>query len=124
MQLLTFTHEFLNDSILSTISENNRKRYNEKMSKMYDDIVDFLVIHYQGGREDTEFWKWIKNKHTLTSFAAELLERCEYKIPGVLNYDYYYGCIGAPLYSWILAGIGRITPEQARKELELYNVNQ
>lgn len=123
MQLLYFTFEFLSDSVQGTVSENNRQLYNRKMTKMYDDILDFLVIHYQGGRTDSEFWRWIDGGNTRTTFASEVLEKCKHKIPGVLNFDYYYGCIGAPLWNWVLAGIGRITPEQAKKELELYNKN-
>jgi tryptophan halogenase len=123
LQLLHFTHEYLTDEFDQTVNENNRQLYNRKMTKMYDDILDFLVIHYQGGRTDSEFWKRITAGETLTSFASEVLERCKHKIPGVLNYDYYYGCVGAPLWNWVLAGIGKITPEQARKELELYRAS-
>ena len=120
IQLLNFTFEYLTEDFDSTVTDTNIKLYNEKMTKMYDDILDFLVIHYQGGRTDSEFWQWISNGHTLTSFAAEVLDRSSRKIPGVLNFDYYFGCVGAPLWNWVLAGIGRITPEQAVKELELY----
>lgn len=120
LQLLHFTHEYLTDEFDQTVNENNRTMYNRKMTKMYDDILDFLVVHYQGGRTDSEFWKRITAGETLTTFATEVLERCKHKVPGVLNYDYYYGCIGAPLWNWVLAGIGKITPEQAQKELELY----
>jgi len=121
IQLLNFTFEFLTDKPSTTFTFDNRKKYNERMGKMYDDIRDFLVIHYQGGRDDTEFWKWIKSGNTLTDGAAEVLARCQHKILGVFNYDYYYGCIGAPLWNWVLAGIDRITPEQALIELNLYN---
>lgn len=120
LQLLHFTHEYLTDSIETTVTENNRLLYNKKMGKMYDDILDFLVIHYQGGRTDSEFWRRITGGDTLTTFAAQILEKTKHKIPGVLNFDYYYGCIGAPLWNWVLAGIGKITPELAKKELELY----
>jgi hypothetical protein len=122
IQLLNFTFEYLTDDINQTVNENNRQLYNRKMTKMYDDILDFLVIHYQGGRTDTEFWQRITQGETLTSFAAEVLEKCKHKIPGVLNYDYYYGCVGSPLWNWVLAGIGRITPDQAKQELANYNV--
>lgn len=120
VQLVQFVFEHLTDNYNSTVNAVSRKRYNERMTKMYDDILDFLVIHYQGGRTDSEFWQWITAGHTLTTFAGEILERCRHRIPGVLNYDYYFGCVGSPLWNWVLAGIGRITPEQARKELELY----
>lgn len=120
VQLLSFCFEFLSDTKENTVSETNRQVYNRKMTRMYDDILDFLVLHYQGGRTDTELWQWITEGNTRTTFVNEVLERSQYKIPGVLNYNYYYGCIGAPLWNWILAGIGKITPEQAKKELELY----
>jgi hypothetical protein len=120
LQLLHFTHEYLTDDIKTTVNENNRQLYNKKMTKMYDDILDFLVIHYQGGRTDSEFWKRITNGDTLTTVAAQVLEKSKYKIPGVLNFDYYYGCIGSPLWNWVLAGIGKITPELAKTELQLY----
>lgn len=120
VQLLTFCYEFLSDTQETTVSETNRQIYNKKMARMYDDILDFLVLHYQGGRTGTEFWDWVSAGNTRTSFVSEILDRVQHKIPGVLNYNYYYGCIGSPLWNWILAGIGRITPEQARKELELY----
>jgi tryptophan halogenase len=120
IQLLNFTFEYLTEDFNTTVIDTSIRRYNEKMTKMYDDILDFLVIHYQGGRVDSEFWQWISKGNTLTSFAAEVLERSKYKIPGVLNFDYYYGCIGAPLWNWVLAGIGRITPEQAIEELTRY----
>jgi len=122
VQLLTFM-EYLRPDATSTLIDVNRKYYNKKMCKLYDDVLDFLVLHYQGGRDDSEFWRYIKSGKTITPFVADLLERCKHTVPGGLQYDYYYGSVGASLYNWILAGIDKITPELARQELDLYGID-
>jgi len=121
LQLLSFTFEFLTQTQQGTVLESNIRQYNTKMITMYNDITDFLVTHYQGGRDDSEFWKWIKEGNTLTPFVADTLERCKHKVPGVFNYNLYYGSPGL-LYNWTLAGIGKITQENAINELKLYNL--
>jgi hypothetical protein len=122
VQLINFCFEFMSDTWEKTYTPNSQNRYNLRMQKLYDDIRDFLVIHYQGGRSDSDFWKHISSGKTLTPFAKEILEKSKDKPPGFLQYDYYLGCAGAPLWSWILAGTNNLTKETARKELELYGI--
>ena len=120
IQMLVFCFEFLGETPEKTFLDSNISRYNERMKKMYDDIQNFLVLHYQGGRTDSKFWRNFIEKNMVTEFTEEVLEKSKNKIPGIFQYDYYFGCIGSPLWNWVLAGIGKITPEQARKELQLY----
>jgi len=120
VQMLVLSFEFLNSTPETTFSKASTSRYNQRMAKMYDDIKDFLSAHYQGGRADSEFWLRFSEKNMITNFAKEVLEKSKTKIPGIFQFDYYFGSIGAPLWNWVLAGIGKITPEQATKELELY----
>jgi tryptophan 6-halogenase len=120
VQMLVFCFEFLNSDEEKTFTENNVERYNKRMSKMYDDIRDFLVMHYQGGRQDSPFWNQFIKTDMNTEFSREILNKSAYKVPGIFQFDYYFGCIGAPLWNWVLAGLGKITPELAKKELELY----
>jgi tryptophan halogenase len=119
-QMLVLCFEFLNKSAEETIKESSIDRYNLRMTKMYDDIKDFLVVHYQGGRDDSKFWKSFLDDKRTTDFTKEVLDKTQTKIPGIFQFDYYFGCIGAPLWNWVLAGIGRIKPEQAKREMELY----
>jgi tryptophan halogenase len=120
VQLLVFSSEFLTETFETTYSEKAVNRYNTRMTKMYDDIKDFLVMHYMGGRTDSEFWKFISDGNTITSFVEEIIELSKYKVPGIFNFDYYYGCIGAPLWNWVLAGNKLLTPQTARNHLERF----
>ena len=86
---------------------------------MYDDVKDFLVMHYMGGREDSEFWKYIKTGATKTEFVENLLTMSKTKVPSTHDFPSYFGSAGWPLYSYVMAGLHLINRDVAVKELEL-----
>jgi hypothetical protein len=76
-------------------------------------------MHYQGGRDDSEFWRYIKTGATMTPFVEETLERLKTRIPTYLHYEDFWGS-SASLWGWINAGLGFATPKIAKKELKLF----
>ena len=86
---------------------------------MYDDLKDFLVLHYMGGREDSEFWKYIKTGVTKTEFVKELLEMTKNKIPTTNDFPQYQGSASWPLYSYVMEGINVINKDIAGAELDI-----
>jgi tryptophan halogenase len=122
IQLLFFVNEYLLDSKELTESEYNRKSYNQKISKLYDVNMEFISFHYQGGRNDTPFWRSIKEKNKVGVDAKIYVERCKHKIPGILETVGLFGTPSACLWNWVAAGIDLITPERARKDLEVSNL--
>ena len=122
IQLLFFVNEYLSDNTEITNTDYNRSSYNQKISKLYDANMDFISFHYQGGRNDTPFWRSITEKNKISSEAKTYLERCKHKVPGILETVGLFGTPSACLWNWIAAGIGLITPERARKDLEVSNL--
>jgi len=116
LQLLVFCYDYLTQTVEKTNTEINRKFYNKKMGKLYDDYCDFLVMHYKGGRSDTDFWKYMKSEESSTEFVKDILSLCQHTIPSSLNYEEYIGA-SAPLWNWSLAGLNLINPDQARETL-------
>lgn len=49
-------------------------KYNEIVDDMMLNILDFIQLHYLTQREDTEFWKWVKNEMPRTDFINRNLE--------------------------------------------------
>lgn len=49
------------------------KQYNNLMTQVCENIIDFIQLHYFTKREDTEFWRWCKNSLTKTDFNKENL---------------------------------------------------
>jgi tryptophan halogenase len=122
VQLLSFSKEYLTPNVESTVTDINIKLYNEHTGKIFDHYKDFVVFHYQGGRDDTEFWQTIKNDKISTPFVNDYIERAKYKIPTALHFPESWAVTG--LWKWTLAGLGIVTPEQAKKELEMFKVEQ
>ena len=88
------------------------------MKLLMDLTVDFISIHYQGGKRDSEFWRHIVDKKIITENASKIIEQAKYKIPGYTIMEGMYGSFSIPLANWNLAGMGIITKEQAKSELE------
>lgn len=121
VQIINFTSEHLKDSKQETVDILSISRYNDITNKMYDDMKDFLVLHYMGGRTDSEFWKYISSGNTITEKVQYILNMSKHTVPSEISFDSYYGAAGAPLWNWILAGLGYINNRTAEKTLQRIN---
>lgn len=110
--------DYLRPTVEDTFNLGSIKIYNQRTAKSYDDLVNFLVLHYMGGRTDTEFWKFIASGETKTEFVTDLIEMSKTRMPNNNDFPKYFGSAGWALYSYILAGLGILTPEVANKELK------
>ena len=101
-----------------TNSQSSKDIYNKKIAELYDNIRDFISLHYQGGREDSEFWQWIKNNRIVSPRAEHFYKKSKLQVPGVLEVNGIIGTPNVALWNWISAGLGIIDQEQAKQELE------
>lgn len=115
----TLVFEFIKPTIEETLNEGCRNIFNARMRNMYDDVKDFLVMHYMGGRDDSEFWKYIKTGATKTDFVSNLIEMAKTKIPSVNDFPNYNGSAGWPLYSFVMAGLNLLDKKAAHNELNV-----
>jgi tryptophan halogenase len=118
VQLLNFTVEFLKPTLEATVNDGNINLYNRRTAKLYDSLKDFLVIHYMGGRTDSEFWKYITSGETATDFVKELLESCKVRTPTNRDFDIMFGNADWGLYSYVLSGIGKLHPSISKNLLD------
>lgn len=118
VQARVFAYEYLKTTLEETLNTGSMNIHNQRMSKMYDDVKDFLVMHYMGGRDDSEFWKYISSGETQTEFVSNLLEMVKTKVPTVNDFPIYFGSAGWPLYSYVMAGLHLINKDVASKELK------
>lgn len=118
LQLLFFVKEYLLDTANKTITDYNQETYNQKITRLYDLQIDFISFHYQGGRDDTPFWRSIKTDKKISPAAEIYLNRCKDKIPGILEINGMFGSPTAGLWNAIASGLELVTPTQAQQELE------
>lgn len=83
------------------------RQYNAIIHGMYEDIRDFIILHYYGShRDDTEFWRAVREDATLTSTLAEKLEFLRESFPTWL--DFTLSLFREASYACILAGLDRL----------------
>lgn len=124
VQLQAFIFDYLKDNLNETLNSGMQNIYNRRMTTMYDDFKDFLVLHYQTPRNDTEFWRWMNTGETRTEFVDNIIELSKTKFPQAADFGSYYGYAGSPLWNWILLGLGYLDKSSAQKELNFYQPRQ
>ena len=102
-------------------------RYNKSMTSVWDDIKDFIVMHYITPRKDTEFWieassekrrsEELKNK--LAVWKTRMPRTTDYK--GRLNDNFYD--LGNTLWMQVLLGMKLLDPKIANDELTQFGLN-
>ncbi len=116
-QLMLFVSSFLHKEKENTMNKSNEGLYNKLINQLNTATLDFLSLHYQGGRDDSAFWKNIKDGNMISSGAMEMLNAYKNKIPSTFIYPGMIGSFSMALANWNLAGTNIITREQAYKEL-------
>jgi tryptophan halogenase len=89
--------DYLND-------ETTEDLYNDDISKMYDTYRDFIILHYKGGRNDTEFWRYQNSDIVNTDLVNEILKMC--KDGNILDYKNDY--VALPLLFPVIYGLGLV----------------
>jgi tryptophan halogenase len=55
------------------ISPVEREEYNRGMSDLYEDVRDFIILHYHANqRDDSDFWRYVRNMEIPDSLARKL----------------------------------------------------
>ena len=119
-QLKHFVYGCIGRDMEQTCNEGQVNHYNNVNGHLYDILKDFLVAHYTCGRNDTDFWKYIDSGKTTTPFVRDMHEVSKHRVPNQSMFPRQEGSAGWPLWSYILAGTGKLTDETCRKDL-MYN---
>jgi tryptophan halogenase len=81
--------------------------YNKKFIACFDNIVDFVQLHYMTKRNDTEFWKTLPERMIKTPFIEQNLDLFKrslpqyYKFGGINTYTMF----NAPNWTQVMAGL-------------------
>ena len=86
-------------------------RYNDNMAKLYDEMRDFVFLHYTGGRDDTDFWKYV-SETPMPHRVKELLDLTKSRL--IRSYDFdnaMMGSVGQESWNHILSGLGHFNSD-------------
>lgn len=96
-----FPHAGINASV--------QNHFNQRIVGLYDEIMNFLVLHYcLTRREDTSFWRANKYNKNIPDGLAEDLDMWKYRLPTQIDRDSSFGLFNHETYQYILAGMDRL----------------
>ena len=106
---------------LSTTKQNiltESNHYNTKAAKYFDDFLNFVNLHYQCGRKDNEFWKYIYYKSP-TKYVRNILKICKNRLPSLHDYE-THNFSAASLWNSTVHGLKLVSKQTAKKQLEYF----
>lgn len=96
--------------------KNQHANYNKQAAKYFDDFADFVNLHYQCDRDDTDFWKYMTKK-SATPFVKGLVSMCKDRLPCLNDYE-KYTLAATGLWNTTIHGLGLISKSTAKKQWE------
>ena len=82
------------------------KKYNQIVSDINNHTMDFLSFHYVTKREDSDFWKSLKDHSFLPDNLKEQIKTWKYQIPTSLDNHSYWDQFTADNYILVGHGLG------------------
>jgi len=124
MQLLYFVYNGLAQSTNTYVhNQSITDNYNYYMDLLFENYRDFLNIHYMGGRQDTDFWKYMSTEDAKTEKTKLILEIAKHRAPNSKDFINLDGSAGYDIWFFVLAGLGIIDPNVCKEELKLSKVD-
>jgi tryptophan halogenase len=120
MSLQNFIYTYFK-SVECIKSDINRSKFNNSVNRMIDDYKDLIQMHYLSGRQDTPFWKFVKNELTITDRNKEKIEIAKYRALHILDFENMHGVAGWGVWSHICDMAGLYDKNILSKELDRYD---
>jgi tryptophan halogenase len=125
LQINFFIEQFYTNN-MNFIDTNMQDIYNSAIGSVWDDIRDFLTIHYISPRRDSDFWIEASAPERWSERILNNMQIWKYRMPRAIDYkttvrENFYD-LGNTLWYQILHGMHLLNPTVASKELEDFNL--
>ena len=101
------------------MTDTDRADYNARVAHQIDDFRTFINTHYVSEREDTPFWRFVRNESIHAETRARL-ERWRHEMPRHEHFAQFLGGlphVEAQLHYPVLDGLGLLDPSLAKTEM-------
>ena len=110
-----FTHNM-------NLNGQQQKQYNEDINTIWDDIKDFIRLHYISPRQDTTFWKDVSNTKMSDTLKTKL-DIWKGRMPRYADYGRHnFYDLGNTLWYQILLGMNLLDKNIAENELKSFDL--
>jgi tryptophan halogenase len=100
-----------------------KKDFNSYCSSLTTDMLDFVQATYTGGREDTDFWKYVTHSTKKSEKLKTILYLAKNRLIRSQDFQPYDGYAGQALWVYTLAGLGHFDKETIKKVLTSMSID-
>ena len=82
---------FATDYLKEEMDFNNEKimdEFNDRVGRQFDDFMIFLNTHYVSNRDDSDFWKYVKNE-CIHEDTLNLINKWKNQLPRMSDFELY-----------------------------------
>jgi len=98
--------------------EKGLEDYNKNICEKWDNIRDFIILHYRSKRTDTEFWKQASSNDRLTNSLKHMLDLWKTRPPVGSDYNIFSKlALGNTLWLQILLGMNILDSSLVKQDL-------
>lgn len=98
--------------------EKGLEDYNKNICEKWDNIRDFIILHYRSERRDTEFWKEASSNERLTDSLKYMLELWKQRPPIGEDYNVFSQlALGNTLWLQVLLGMNILDNSLVKADL-------
>ncbi|WP_163933623.1 tryptophan halogenase family protein [Paraferrimonas sp. SM1919] len=80
--------------------------YNHTMLRHWQDIIEFLKLHYVLSTNDSDYWQAQKHQDSIPTSLQQKLALWRYQLPHVMPNQYNYNLFPSASYLYVLLGMG------------------
>ena len=117
VQMMLFARRFLKHP--EAMTDDDRADYNKRIGRQVDDFRTFVNTHYMTERDDTPFWREVR-EHRIHPETKERLAHWQEHMPRMTDFpDYLDGLphVQTQLHYPVLEGLGLLNQDVARAEM-------
>jgi tryptophan halogenase len=115
----TINQAFLLIHYLSNYTKEDIEQYNLKCNDIFDNVRDFVLIHYLVKKSSSKFWKELKIK--IPESLKNKLEMWKNRLPLGEDFDKNYLLFNQQNFILVLHGIGFFNKSKIKQEYDLSN---
>ena len=117
VQMMLFADRHLKHA--ADMTPNDRDDYNRRVGRQVDDFRTFVNTHYMTERDDTPFWREVR-EHRIHPETKERLAKWQTQMPHMTDFPDYLDDlphVQTQLHYPVLEGLGLLNQETARAEM-------
>jgi tryptophan halogenase len=96
----------------------SERTYNKISTEITENIIDFVALHYQTKRKDTEFWKYVQSMPK-TDSLKEKLELFKVTFPNSSHFKNKSLMFKESNWIYVMHGLGILSKELAQKTVDI-----